>query len=167
MFNLSLFFRTSTLVLLFAAAISSGGCASTASVHDVVRTHSLETSRRDLVLTIDKTQHNERGEATALENGLARELARAGYRVGNQGLVVHAKVTDVRRGNDVANAMVGLGAGQDTVDVAVRVVEPNGKQVVAFSVRGAAVDKRYSDLNEVLAEDVPKRIVQQLRHTNE
>lgn len=116
-----------------------------------------------LSVIVDQSNNNERGEALTLQNGLVRELRSAGYRVGEGGLSVTARIREVGRGNTFANVAGGMGAGSDHVDVDVEVADEAGKQLMAFTVRGKAVDKRYRELSEVLAEDVPRKIREEIQ----
>jgi len=79
------------------------------------------------------------------------------------GLSVRAQILGVRRGSTIAKSVMGMGIGADHVDVAVEVRDASGQRLLAFTVQGEAVDERYRDLHDVLSEDVPRKIREQLR----
>lgn len=161
-------FRRLAVSVAFAALVlPTAACSSTASVQSVRTTTPPPAATRTLAVSVDKDANDERGEATTLERALVNELRGAGYRMGEGGLRVRARVVHVHRGSTIVNVTSGLGSGSDSADVAVRVEDPAGKELLAFVVRGRAVDKRYRDLHQVLAEDVPRAIREQLERSSQ
>jgi hypothetical protein len=137
------------------------GCSSSVRASPIVAQSPTPRTNK-ITLLVDKSTNDVRGESTALENGLIREFRTAGYEVGQAGLVVHASLVDVERGSTIANVIGGLGMGSDHADVAVRVEDASGRPLLAFSLRATAIDKRYRQLDQVLSEDVPRKIREEL-----
>ncbi len=150
------------LLAVTCFALALAGCASNTSVSQLAVTRAPSATVRRLSLRVDETANNDRGEATTLRNGLRRELGGAGYELVEGGNVLLATIVRKDRGSSLVNTQ-GLGMGRDDVSVVVQLKDPAGALLVSFQVDGAALDKRYTDLHEVLAEDVPRAIRDQLR----
>lgn len=157
--------RLRLLVLLGSCALATA-CSSTANVKSIRVASAPPVSATTFAVSVDQSKNNDRGEALTLENGLRREFRSAGYQVGDGGLSVTAQIREIDRGNTFANVAGGMGAGSDHVDVDVQVTDRAGRPLMAFSVRGTAVDKRYRDLSEVLTEDVPRRIREEIQNAS-
>ena len=147
--------------LALGMVFSVVGCSSSATTSRVVA--QARTPKTNKVsIRIEKSTNDVRGESTALENGLIREFRGAGYEVGQAGIVIHVSLVGIQRGTTIANVVVGMGVGSDDADVAVRVEDATGRVLLSFSVHASAVDKRYRQLDQVLAEEVPRKIRQEL-----
>ena len=147
--------------LALGMVFSVVGCSSSATTSRVVA--QARTPKTNKVsIRIEKSTNDVRGESTALENGLIREFRSAGYEVGEAGIVIHVSLVGIERGTTIANVVVGMGVGSDDADVAVRVEDATGRVLLSFSVHASAVDKRYRQLDQVLAEEVPRKIRQEL-----
>lgn len=157
------FFHRLRLVVLLASCALATACSSTANVKSIHVASAPPASATTFAVSVDQSKNNDRGEALTLQNGLLREFRSAGYQVGEGGLSVTAQIREVDRGNTFANVAGGMGAGSDHVDVDVQVKDGAGKQLMAFTVRGTAVDKRYRDLSEVLTEDLPRKIREEIQ----
>jgi hypothetical protein len=145
-----------------ATASTTAGCSTTpVTVKDVAVTRPLPASNK-VMLVVDTSSNNERGEAAALEAGLTKELRRGGYVLEKGGLTVHAKIVELHRGSTIANVLTGVLAGTDYADVAVAIDDPTGRRLMSFTVRGEALDKRYRQLDQALSENVPASIREEL-----
>ena len=142
-------------------AFSVVGCSSSATTSGVV-VQSPAPKTNKVSIRVEKSTNDTRGESSALENGLIREFRGAGYEVGQAGTVIHASLARVERGSTIANVVVGLGVGSDDADVVVRVEDASGRPLLSFLVRASAVDKKYRQLDQVLSEEVPRKIRQEL-----
>jgi hypothetical protein len=151
------------LVVLIGSCALATACSSTANVRSIHVASAPPASPTKLAVSVDQSKNNDRGEALALQNGLLREFRSAGYEAGEGGLSVTAQIKEVDRGSTLANVAVGMGAGNDHVDVDVQVSDHDGKQLMAFTVRGTAVDKRYRNLTDVLNEDLPRKIRKEIQ----
>lgn len=155
-------FAALRIVALLGSCLFATACTSTANVRNVAVASPPPATTR-LAVSVEPAEMFERGEATTLQNGLVREFRSAGYVLGDGGFTVHARIIGVSRGSTIANATVGMGIGRDSADVAVEVEDAEGKRLMSFTVHGEALDKRYTDLHDVLAEDVPEKIREQLQ----
>lgn len=156
------FHRLRRLAALVCACVVVAACSSRATVGPVTVTHHPPASVKKVVVAVDKTKNNEKGEAIALENGLVREFRRAGYEVTDGGLTLQAEIAEIHRGSTFANVAGGMGAGSDHADVVVRVTDGDGSELLSFAVRGKVLDKRYRELHEALNEDVPQSIREEI-----
>ncbi len=147
--------------LALGLVFSVVGCSSSATTSRVVAQAPTPKTNK-VSIRVEKSTHDVRGESTALENGLIREFRGAGYEVGQAGIVIHVSLVGIERGTTIANVVVGMGVGRDDADVAVRVEDATGRVLLSFSVHASAVDKRYRQLDQVLSEEVPRKIRQEL-----
>ncbi len=120
-------------------------------------------STRDLIIQVDKNSFNDAGEAVALENGLKRQLVNGGYRIAENGLELRARIKNLVRGNTFANAFIGLGVGKDAVEVEVELRGKAKELLMSFTVKSEILDKRYDNLNTVLTETLPSKVVKQIQ----
>jgi hypothetical protein len=144
------------------AAVATAGCSSHVVVRDLDVPRPPPASPAKVDLRVDMSANNAQGEAVALETGLQRELAEAGFECLAGNMVLTAEIILLHRGNTFANSFFGMGIGADYADVRVRVSDPMGAPHMSFVVRGVVVDKRYRELNEVLHRFVAKRIVEEI-----
>jgi len=142
------------------------GCSSTVGVRNMNVVQAPPAAVTKVAVSVDKARNNDQGEAVALENGLTREFRNAGYELAAGGLSVQAEIIELKRGSTVANVIIGLGAGSDYADVACRVSDSTGKQLMSFVVHGTVVDKRYRELNGVLSEYVPQAILKEIKEAS-
>lgn len=147
--------------LSLAMVFALGGCSSSATTRNVVAQSPTPRTNK-LSIRVEKSTNDVRGESTALENGLIREFRSAGYDVGEPGIVVRASLGRIERGSTIVNVVGGLGMGSDEADVAVLVEDAGGRPLLSFVVHAHAIDKRYRQLDQVLSEEVPRKIRQQL-----
>lgn len=156
-------FRLCTYISALLMCALFPACSSTVSVSNMSVLQAPPAATTKVAVSVDKTKNNDQGEAVALENGLIREFKNAGYELAASGLSVQAEITEISRGSTVANVLIGMGAGADRADVAVRVSDAAGKQLIAFVVRGKVVDKKYRELSGVLNAYVSQAIVSEIK----
>lgn len=147
------------LSLLILSAIS--GCTTMEVEKLIVKSARPDT--RDLNIKVDKNSFNDAGEAVALENGLRRQFVIGGYRVIEDGLELRARIKNLVRGNTLANVFIGMGVGRDAVEVEVELRGKANEILLSFTVKSEVMDKRYADLNTVLTETLPAKVVKQVQ----
>ena len=118
---------------------------------------------KGLIINVDKNAFNEEGEAVALENGLRRKFSLHGYRVGEKGHELQARIINISRGSKIANTLVGLGVGKDVVEIEVKILNTENTPLISFNVVGEVLDKRYAEVREMLSDTLPEQVVQRVK----
>lgn len=149
--------------MLLLACLAVTACSSTTSVRGLTIASAPPAAIKRIAIVVDQTTNNEQGEASALQTGLLREFRGAGYEIGDGGLSVRAKIIMKERGSTLGNVMVGMGVGSDEAEALVEVTDSSGNLLIAFTVNGEALDKRYTSLHEVIANQIPRKIRKQLQ----
>jgi hypothetical protein len=116
-----------------------------------------------LRINVDKHSFNEEGEAVALENGLKRKFNLHGYRVGEKGHELQARIINISRGSKIANSILGLGVGKDVVEIEVKILNTENMPLISFNVVGEVLDKRYAEVREMLSDTLPEQVVQRVK----
>ena len=86
-----------------------------------------------------------------------------GYRIAENGLELRARIKNLVRGNTFANAFIGMGVGKDAVEVEVELRGKAKELLMSFAVKSEILDKRYDNLNAVLTETLPAKVVKQVQ----
>lgn len=148
-------------ILLFIATLLISGCT-TVNVGQM-QVMSPRQEIKTLNINVDKNAFNEGGEAVALENGLKRHFARHGFRLSENGHELHARIVNLSRGSKIANTLVGLGVGKDVIEIEVKLINQSNATLLSFNIIGEVIDKRYAEVREMLADELPEKIVERIK----
>jgi hypothetical protein len=148
---------------LFSLLVLSAVVGCTTMEVEQLKVMAARPDTRDLTIQVDKNAFNDAGEAVALENGLKRQFANSGYRIAENGSQLRARIKSLVRGNTFANAFIGMGVGKDAIEVEVELRGKAKELLMSFVVKSEILDKRYDDLNTVLTETLPAKVVKQIQ----
>jgi len=137
-------------------------CSHTINVAQV-RVKGTPPDINELAIHVDEKRNNESGEATALKNGLIREFNKRGFRLGENGQELRVAITRMDMGSNVASAMLGGLAGNDTIEVEVELLDGGGNVLMSFLVSTKILDKRYMNVHKLLKDKVPPKIAEQIQ----
>lgn len=157
--------RLCIVLLPVLALLGAPGCASSVKSSQMRVISAPPATVREIAIEVDTQAAGTEREQAALRTGLRDAFAALGYQVESGDLVLKATITKLHLGDTAANVTHGLGIGKDTIDVSVALSDSTGAPCVTFLVHGAAIDKRYSDLDGVIR-DVAKKIAEEVKRAS-
>ena len=154
------------IVLLPALALlGAPGCASSIKSSQVRVIAAPPAAARAIAIEVDTELPYIEEYQASLRRDLQDEFAALGYRVGSGDLALKATITKLHLGDTAANVTLGLGIGKDTIDVSVALSDSTHAPRMTFVVHGAAIDKRYVDLNGVIS-GVARKVAEEVKRAS-
>ena len=153
------------VVLPVLALLGAAWCASSITSSQMRVISAPPAAVGAIAIEVDTELPYIEGYQASLRRDLRDAFAALGYRVDSGDLVLKVTITKLHLGDTAANVTLGLGIGKDTIDVNVALSDSTGAPRMTFLVHGAAIDKRYADLDGVIR-GVARNIAEEVKRAS-